>query len=61
MKCFTPAFSYHISGRAYDCVLGLGLDQDNPKAQHPETWRGQNLLGFALMDVRDALKNRSEP
>jgi len=24
-------------------------------AQHPALWRGLNLLGFALMDVRDEL------
>ena len=24
-------------------------------AQHPDTWQGQNLLGFALMDVREVL------
>jgi predicted NAD-dependent protein-ADP-ribosyltransferase YbiA (DUF1768 family) len=29
--------------------------------QHPDTWRGQNLLGFALMDVREELRNGSEP
>jgi ribA/ribD-fused uncharacterized protein len=40
-----------------DCIWGIGLGQDNPKAQHPDTWRGQNLLGFALMDVREELRN----
>lgn len=39
-----------------DCIWGIGLGQDNPKAQNPTTWRGQNLLGFALMDVREALR-----
>ena len=39
-----------------DCIWGIGLGQDNPKAQHPDTWRGQNLLGFALMDVREELR-----
>ena len=38
-----------------DCIWGIGLSQGNPKAQHPDTWRGQNLLGFALMDVREML------
>ena len=36
-----------------DCIWGIGLGQDNPKAHNPETWRGKNLLGFALMDVRE--------
>ena len=27
-----------------------------PEAQDPMKWRGQNLLGFALMEVRDELR-----
>ena len=40
-----------------DCIWGIGLGQDNPRSQDPVTWRGQNLLGFALMDVRAILKD----
>ena len=39
-----------------DTIWGIGLSQDNPKATSPSTWRGENLLGFALMEVRDRLK-----
>ncbi|QEM04536.1 NADAR family protein [Mucilaginibacter rubeus] len=39
-----------------DTIWGIGLGGENPKAQHPDTWRGLNLLGFALMEVRDVLK-----
>ena len=38
-----------------DCVWGIALGQDSPKARNPTTWRGQNLLGFALIDVRENL------
>jgi ribA/ribD-fused uncharacterized protein len=38
-----------------DCIWGIGLGQDNPRALDPVTWRGQNLLGFALMDVREKI------
>ena len=27
-----------------------------PEAQDPMKWRGENLLGFALMEVRDELR-----
>jgi len=39
-----------------DTIWGIGLGGENPKAQHPDTWRGLNLLGFALMEVRDILQ-----
>lgn len=39
-----------------DVIWGIGLGAENPKSQHPDTWRGRNLLGFALMEVRDQLK-----
>ncbi len=39
-----------------DRIWGIGMSQNNEKAQNPNLWRGQNLLGFALMEVRDELK-----
>lgn len=39
-----------------DMIWGIGLGPKNPKAENPSLWRGQNLLGFALMEVRDRLK-----
>ena len=39
-----------------DQIWGIGLGPENPKALHPSTWRGQNLLGFALMEVRDLIR-----
>ncbi len=38
-----------------DQIWGFGLGQDNPKARDPKQWLSQNLLGFALMDVREKL------
>jgi ribA/ribD-fused uncharacterized protein len=38
-----------------DRVWGIGLAADDPRAASPDTWRGQNLLGFALMAVRAQL------
>lgn len=38
-----------------DVVWGIGLGAENPKAKDPRTWRGQNLLGFALMKARAIL------
>jgi ribA/ribD-fused uncharacterized protein len=38
-----------------DAIWGIGLVQDAQGVENPHTWRGLNLLGFALMEVRDAL------
>ena len=35
-----------------DKVWGIGLSMTDPKRLEPSLWRGQNLLGFALMMVR---------
>ena len=38
-----------------DRVWGTGLDEFDRAARDPAKWPGLNLLGFALMDVRDRL------
>ncbi|MFD2565481.1 NADAR family protein [Aquimarina rubra] len=38
-----------------DRIWGIGMGQANEKAQNPNLWRGQNLLGFVLMEVREML------
>lgn len=38
-----------------DRIWGIGMGQSNPDADNPMKWRGQNLLGFVLTDVRDEL------
>lgn len=38
-----------------DTVWGIGLDESSSEAIQPLKWIGENLLGFALMEVRDIL------
>ncbi|MBX3193355.1 MAG: NADAR family protein [Labilithrix sp.] len=38
-----------------DQIWGIGMGRSNPDARVPARWRGQNLLGFALMEVRERL------
>lgn len=38
-----------------DRIWGIGMSKNNEKANYPNQWRGQNLLGFALMEVREEL------
>lgn len=39
----------------YDPIWGIGLPMEDVNNQNPEAWNGQNLLGFALMQVRQKL------
>jgi ribA/ribD-fused uncharacterized protein len=39
-----------------DRIWGIGLAATDEEATDPDLWPGLNLLGFALMDVRDALR-----
>lgn len=39
-----------------DAIWGIGLSQDSEDIDNIYAWRGQNLLGFVLMEVRDFLK-----
>ncbi len=41
-----------------DRIWGIGLDAKDPRAESPLQWKGLNLLGFALMGVREQLGKR---
>ena len=45
-----------VEASPYDRIWGIQLSADTPEAQNPFRWRGENLLGFALMEVRDELR-----
>jgi ribA/ribD-fused uncharacterized protein len=38
-----------------DKIWGIGLAEDHPDALDQSKWRGQNLLGITLMQVRDKI------
>ena len=38
-----------------DLIWGIGLGASNPRAGLPSEWRGKNLLGFALTEVREQM------
>ena len=45
-----------VEASPVDPIWGIGLAQDAKEASDPFKWKGPNLLGFALMEVRDRLK-----
>ena len=46
-----------VEASPVDAIWGTGLAADHPDAMQPAQWPGQNLLDFALMEVRDQLRN----
>ena len=45
-----------IGASPVDTIWGIGLSQDSGDIENIYAWRGQNLLGFALMATRDFIK-----
>ncbi|MBC9933264.1 NADAR family protein [Chitinophaga qingshengii] len=44
-----------VEASPVDSIWGIGMKADNEHAENPLRWKGQNLLGYALMAVRDKL------
>ncbi len=45
-----------VEASPYDKIWGIGMLETDPRAESPLQWNGENLLGFALMEVRDELR-----
>jgi len=48
-----------VEASPLDRIWGIGLREDDPRAEDPAQWRGLNLLGFALGDVRNVLAHQT--
>lgn len=44
-----------VEASPVDPIWGIGMAEDHKDIMNPNKWRGDNLLGFALMEVRDEL------
>ncbi len=49
-----------VEGSPFDDIWGVKLGIDDPRISNPNEWKGENLLGFALMETRDILKSKPE-
>ncbi|MFD8978745.1 NADAR family protein [Streptomyces sp. NPDC059564] len=45
-----------VEASPVDRIWGIGLAADDDRALDPARWRGLNLLGFALMEARERLR-----
>lgn len=48
-----------VEASPVDAIWGIGMTSDNNDCNNPEKWKGLNLLGFALMEVRDELRKKA--
>lgn len=44
-----------VEASPYDSIWGIGLSENDTEVHDPCQWPGENLLGFALMKVRDEI------
>ena len=44
---------------ANDAIWGIGLNVGDSRVQTPSRWPGTNILGWALMEARTALRLRA--
>lgn len=49
-----------VEASPVDIIWGIGLSPDSNEIENIYAWRGQNLLGFALMAARDVLKEKTK-
>ncbi len=47
-----------VEASPVDSIWGVGLAADNEKINIPVKWNGLNLLGFALMEVREMIMSK---
>lgn len=45
-----------VEASPFDKIWGIGTRATTTTARNPADWKGENLLGFALMEVRDKLR-----
>lgn len=45
-----------VEASPVDAIWGIGLAAEDPNAEIVDEWKGLNLLGFALMEIRDRLR-----
>ena len=45
-----------VEASPYDTIWGIGLYWEDDRVLDINKWRGQNLLGKALMEVREKLR-----
>jgi hypothetical protein len=45
-----------VEASPFDVIWGIGMDASHPDATNKAKWKGQNLLGKVLVEVRETLR-----
>ena len=45
-----------VEASPFDAICGIKMGVKDENIENPNKWQGENLLGFALMEVRNKLK-----
>ncbi|HEY5922382.1 MAG TPA: NADAR family protein [Kofleriaceae bacterium] len=48
-----------VEASPFDKIWGIGLGASDPRAKDPKQWKGRNLLGYVLTELRDELLAKS--
>ena len=49
-----------VEGSPYDAIWGVKMDWRNPDIDNEENWKGENLLGKILTEIRDKFLEENE-
>jgi len=44
-----------VEASPYDAIWGIGMSANSKGVENPKNWKGENLLGYVLMDTRTEL------
>lgn len=45
-----------VEASPMDIIWGIGMSKNDERINNPDEWQGENLLGFALTEVREEIK-----
>ena len=49
-----------VEASPYDRIWGIGMKSTDIGINNPKNWKGENLLGYALMEVRDIIRENDK-